>query len=63
MRFEGTDADINVAAHAPPEFDDWKWVRFSEVVDLIIPFKRAVYEQVVKEFAPLVVPLEGGSRE
>jgi putative (di)nucleoside polyphosphate hydrolase len=63
MRFEGTDADINIAAHQPPEFDDWKWVRFSEVVDLIIPFKRAVYEQVVKEFAPLVVPLQSGSRE
>ncbi len=57
LRFQGTDADVNLRAHHPPEFDDWKWVRLSEVVDLIIPFKRAVYEQVVKEFAPLAVPL------
>ena len=57
LRFEGTDADINLSAHQPPEFDDWKWVPLTEVVELIIPFKRHVYEQVVKEFAPLAVPL------
>lgn len=59
LRFHGTDADVNLTAHQPPEFDDWKWVRLSEVVDLIIPFKRGVYEQVVKEFAGLAVPLKG----
>jgi putative (di)nucleoside polyphosphate hydrolase len=57
LRFEGTDADVNLTAHDPPEFDDWKWVQLAEVVHLIIPFKRAVYEQVVREFAPLAVPL------
>ena len=60
LRFQGTDADVNLQAHQPPEFDDWKWVKLSEVVDLIIPFKRAVYEQVVKEFASLAVPLTRG---
>jgi putative (di)nucleoside polyphosphate hydrolase len=60
LRFEGTDADINLTSHHPPEFDDWKWVQLSEVVDLIIPFKRAVYEQIVKEFAPFAVPLANG---
>jgi hypothetical protein len=27
-----------------------------ELVDLIVPFKRRVYEQVVAEFAPLFGP-------
>jgi putative (di)nucleoside polyphosphate hydrolase len=58
LRFDGTDSDINLTSHQPPEFDDWKWVALPEVIDLIIPFKRAVYERVVKEFAHLAVPLK-----
>ncbi len=30
-----------------PEFDAWRWARFSELPDLIVPFKRPVYERVV----------------
>ena len=60
LRFLGADADVNLRAHQPQEFDDWKWVKLAEVVDLIIPFKRAVYEQVVKEFAALAVPIKSG---
>lgn len=53
MRFTGTDADIDIATDHP-EFDAWKWVDLDQVVELIVPFKRAVYEQVVGEFAPLL---------
>jgi putative (di)nucleoside polyphosphate hydrolase len=28
----------------------WRWERLPKVVDLIVPFKRPVYEQVVKKF-------------
>ena len=35
------------------EFDAWRWARFSELPDLIVPFKRPVYERVVEAFAGL----------
>lgn len=53
-RFTGTDADIDLAAHDPAEFKDFRWVDVSELPELIIPFKRDVYEQLVAEFAPLI---------
>jgi putative (di)nucleoside polyphosphate hydrolase len=35
------------------EFDAWRWADVDELVGLIVPFKRPVYEQVVAEFGPL----------
>jgi len=56
MRFTGEEDEIDIAhpagGHAP-EFDAWKWVPMAELPGLIVPFKRAVYEQLVAEFAPL----------
>ncbi|AWW74943.1 RNA pyrophosphohydrolase [Erythrobacter sp. KY5] len=53
-RFLGSDADINLEAHNPPEFHAFRWVSPRELPDLIVPFKRAVYEELVAEFAPLI---------
>jgi len=55
MRFEGQDSDININADygAKPEFDDWKWVEMSYLPELVVPFKREVYEQVVTSFIHL----------
>jgi putative (di)nucleoside polyphosphate hydrolase len=53
LAFTGQDADIDIAAH-DREFDAWKWVRASELLDLIVPFKRPVYEAVLGEFDDLV---------
>lgn len=50
MRFTGRDADICLETEHP-EFSDWKWVSLSEVPDLAVPFKRAVYEQVCARFS------------
>lgn len=52
MRFLGTDADINIETHHP-EFAAWRWVSHGDLPGLIVPFKRALYESVVAEFAPL----------
>jgi putative (di)nucleoside polyphosphate hydrolase len=55
LRFEGEDTEIDVAHPAgghKPEFDAWRWERMERLPDLIIPFKRRVYEQVVAAFAP-----------
>ena len=53
-RFEGTDDDIDLEAHNPPEFCEYRWVPGSTVADLIVPFKKRVYRAVVAEFADLI---------
>ena len=54
LRFTGDDGEIDLA---PPghkqEFDQWRWARMDELIDLIVPFKRQVYEQVLAEFRHL----------
>jgi putative (di)nucleoside polyphosphate hydrolase len=54
-RFEGDDAEIDVANPAggvKPEFLAWRWERMERLPALIIPFKRPVYERVVEIFRP-----------
>lgn len=53
-RFTGSDADIDLAAHNPAEFCDWKWVYPAELPELIVPFKKRVYRSVVEAFRELV---------
>jgi putative (di)nucleoside polyphosphate hydrolase len=53
-RFEGGDADIRLDAHQPPEFCEWKWVAPELLPELIVPFKKAVYRRVLKEFSDLI---------
>lgn len=50
LRFEGDEAEIDLQAHPPIEFDAWRWGRLDEACDLIVPFKRPAYEQVVAAF-------------
>ena len=52
MRFTGNDADINLATEHP-EFDDWQWVRPEELPQLIVPFMRNLYLDVLDEFCAL----------
>ena len=49
-RFLGRDEDVNIATHEP-EFRAWRWVEAHELPRLIVPFKRALYEAVLEEFA------------
>ncbi len=53
MRFTGEEADINIAT-AEPEFRAWMWVPVTRVTELVVPFKRALYEAIVAEFAPIL---------
>lgn len=50
LRFTGTPADINLAAHDPAEFQAWQWVELDRITDLIVPFKRDLYRQVIAKF-------------
>ncbi len=53
LAFTGRDGDIDIAAH-DREFDAWRWLPASQMLDRIVPFKRPVYEAVLREFAGLV---------
>jgi putative (di)nucleoside polyphosphate hydrolase len=53
-RFLGEDADIDLEAHDPPEFNEWRWVEPERLPELIVPFKRDVYEALVAEFRDLI---------
>ncbi len=52
LRFLGTDADIDIATEEP-EFRAWRWADPAELPDLIVPFKRRLYQDLVAEFGHL----------
>ncbi|MGN6548454.1 MAG: RNA pyrophosphohydrolase [Pararhizobium sp.] len=56
FRFEGDEDEI--AINPPPgghqvEFDAWRWTPMADLPGLIVPFKRGVYDEVVRVFAHL----------
>jgi len=51
LRFEGQDDEIDLNLHHEVEFDAWRWGRLAEAPDLIVPFKREAYLQVVAAFS------------
>ncbi len=56
-RFRGEASDVNLKAHLPQEFSEWRWGELSETPELIVPFKRKVYEHLIIEFAPYANPV------
>ena len=55
FRFMGQETEIDLEQHDEIEFDAWRWGRLDEAPDLIVPFKREAYEQVVSTFAALLI--------
>ena len=49
FKFLGEDRDINIATEHP-EFSKWKWISKENLLKEIVPFKKSVYENVLKEF-------------
>lgn len=54
-RFLGTDSDININTHEPAEFRNWKWIALENTVDLIVPFKRETYKEVIALFKDIKI--------
>lgn len=51
VEFLGNDTEINI--NTPhPEFKAWRWVDAEELPDLIVPFKRGLYEKILEAFNP-----------
>ncbi len=55
MRFLGNDTDINLDTEHP-EFRNFQWVDPWRLPELIVVFKRRLYEEVLAEFAPHLPP-------
>ena len=62
LRFTGEDAEIDIAHPAghEPEFVEWRWAQMRELPDLIVPFKRKVYERILAEFGHLAEKVRSG---
>lgn len=55
FRFVGDEREIDIDTPdhgAKPEFAEWRWERLDAAPDLVVPFKRQVYRDVAKLFAP-----------
>ncbi len=63
FRFTGDETEINVTepgggAH-PAEFDRWRWEKLEALPDLIVPFKRDAYLQIIAAFRDIPGQLKG----
>jgi len=52
--YNGTDIQADLAARRDKELTDFEWVDIRILPEKVIPFKREVYEAVVKEFAKYI---------
>jgi putative (di)nucleoside polyphosphate hydrolase len=59
MRFTGEEAEIDIGPRNGHdiEFCAWRWSPLDQLVPSIVPFKRAVYEQVVHELGRFAQPV------
>ena len=67
FRFLGPDSEIDISVErsadgGDPEFGEWRWERLDRVPELVVPFRRAVYEYVAKEFARFSLAPQSGER-
>ena len=49
FKFLGTNRDINISTEHP-EFSNWKWMPKENLLEEIVPFKKSVYESVLRDF-------------
>jgi putative (di)nucleoside polyphosphate hydrolase len=56
FRFTGAESEIDIrrpgGGKHKPEFVEWRWEPIANLPELVVPFKREIYERVVREFAP-----------
>jgi len=58
FRYQGNEKKIDLKSHGPQEFSKWKWVPLENAPDMIVPFKRNVYERLTVEFERFAKPLK-----
>lgn len=58
LQLVGHDWDLNLRATDHPEFDAWRWNDYWVPLDVVVEFKRGVYEMALSELARFVPRLE-----
>jgi putative (di)nucleoside polyphosphate hydrolase len=51
LQLIGHDWDLNLRATDHPEFDAWRWHDYWVPLDVVVEFKRGVYEMALTELA------------
>ncbi len=54
FQFLGDEDHVDLTSHHQIEFDAWCWRPIDECVDLVVPFKRHVYQSVADGFRPFL---------
>ena len=52
-RFIGDDSEINIKTEQP-EFIEWKWIDMNELPNVIVDFKKEVYEKILKKLKKFI---------
>ena len=50
-RLTAPETAIDITAHDPSEFRCWAWLAATDLAERVVPFKRAIYDRVLMEFA------------
>ena len=51
LRMMGRDCDVNLRITDHPEFDAWRWHDYWVPLDVVIEFKREVYQRALQELS------------
>ena len=52
VKFIGNESEINLNTNKP-EFIEWKWIDFQELPNVIVDFKKHIYEKILTELKKL----------
>ena len=53
FKFLGNDTEINIKTKNP-EFLDWKWIEVGKITEIVVDFKKEVYQKVEKEIKKII---------
>lgn len=56
LQLTGRDSDMNLRASTHPEFDAWRWHDYWVPLEVVIEFKRDVYQMALTELARFLPP-------
>lgn len=54
LRLKSADTNICLDKNTEIEFDNWKWVNFWDPIDVVVDFKKNIYEDMLKILAPVL---------
>lgn len=54
LKLTADESKIKLDNDANIEFDNWRWVDYWQPIDEVVGFKKSVYEDMLKAFAPVL---------